>query len=168
MADFLQPFSHMAKLAARPLTSALLNEHGVQAILLQDFRRIFLSTDSGCRAIRQLVLKMVVCLSRQKVSSTDVQLMLDLFKEDQAPLADLLPALADVMRSAGVHPPTHMLGFPDRRLVDQKGEAVFLSSTSVESFAHLHELREEIDALARNARVGRLSSSIRVLDFDKK
>ena len=154
--DFFRLFSRMASLASRPSAAALLNQHGVQAILLFKLKPILICPAASARGIRQLILKISGDLIRQRITTDDLQLLIDLFKEDHPPLAELLPILLDVIQ-LGSQQPTHWLGFPDRKIADPDSDSMVLSSASMGSISHLHEIRHEVHSLARSAKeLGRL------------
>ena len=113
--QFLRLFSRMAALAARPAAAAALNRCGVVAVLLGDLKPLLLCSSPDAAALRHLVLRISASLMRHSVSAADLQLLIDLFKEERPPLHQLLAILTDLI-SVDTHKPTHVLAFPDRQV----------------------------------------------------
>ena len=143
-------------------------------VILGDLKAILISSNPSVINIRQLLLRMVASLSRQRMSSTHLQLLLDLFKEEQVDpvsMKELLSTLLDLIQHDG-NQPTHMLGFPALTLFDDEiGEDFFkvlsinsgsdasnsenqVDSASLGPFIHLNEVRVDIYSLAKHAMVG--------------
>ncbi|XP_057369283.1 lysosomal-trafficking regulator-like [Daphnia carinata] len=156
--EFLTAFQRMASICSHPPTATVLSNQGLLTILLKKLKPILISSESS--GIRQQVIGMISCLGNQRITPGELQLLIDMLKEENPPWKDLLPVFLHLIRSDGYRP-TYTLSFPGIKVIDEDIEnSLHLSGGSIGSFVQVNDIRSEIYTLTKHAmELGRVHES---------
>ena len=149
--DFLNAFTRMAFVCSHPPTAAVLSNQGMLGVLLSEMKPILLYSDST--GIRHQLFWMMSCLGNQRITPGELQLIIDIMKEDNPPWDELLPVLLHLIQTDGYRP-THTLSFPCCKVIEEDEEnSMHLSSASIGSFVQVNDIRSEIHGITMHAMV---------------
>ena len=151
---FSRPLHSMAAICSYPSTAAVLNQFNLLTVLLSDLKTVLVRSNPHLQDVRQQLLIMTSSLARQRVTSGQLQLLIDLFKEcDTSSWSELLPVVLNLVRNDGDQP-THCIAFPGPQAPEETDEDLIqLSSGDLGSFVQVNDIRHDICTLAKHAKV---------------
>lgn len=149
--DFFTAFQRIASICSHPPTATILSNQGLLTILLKKLKPMLINCDAS--GIRQQVIGMISYLGDQRITPGELQLLVDMLKEDNPPWKDLLPVFLHLIRSDGYRP-TYTLSFPGVKVIDEDNEnSLQLSNGSIGSFVQVNDIRSEIYTSTKHAMV---------------
>lgn len=149
--EFFTAFTRMASICSLPATATVLANQGLLSTLLSEMKPILIRGDFP--GIRQQLLAMISCLGSQRITPGELQLLIDMMKEESPPWKSLLAVFLHLIQTDGYRP-THTLSFPCRKVTeDDEDSSMHLSSASIGSFVQVNDIRSEIYTMTKHAMV---------------